>query len=253
METGRLAVVIMAAGKGTRMKNPDKAKVMYPIDGQPMIYYVVDLSLRLRSEQVIVIVGHQRQSVMEFLGGAFPGKVQFAEQNEQLGTGHAVQQSEPFLRNFQGDIIVLSGDVPLLTEDTMQRLIAEHRRQNAVATMLTTIMEDPTGYGRVVRTEEGYVEQVVEQKDASEDIRAIKEINAGIYVFNGPMLFEALRTVRADNVQHEYYLPDVFHYFRQMNARVAAVTASNFDEIRGINTLEQLKEAENIFLARAGA
>lgn len=240
----------MAAGKGTRMKNPDKAKVMYNIDGKPMIHYVVELAHGLKSDKIIIIVGHQKDDVIDYLTQAFPGSVEFAEQLEQKGTGHAVQQAKPLLRNFEGDVIVLSGDVPLLTEGTMRRLMETHNRQNAVATVLTALLDDPTGYGRVIRSANGLVERIVEQRDADEEVRKIREINAGIYAFKRDPLFTALSLITPENAQHEYYLPDVFHYYQEKNMRVAAVIAENFDETRGVNTLNQLKEAEDIFYTR---
>ncbi|MBM2841614.1 MAG: UDP-N-acetylglucosamine pyrophosphorylase, partial [Bacteroidetes bacterium] len=235
-----LAVVIMAAGKGTRMKNPDMAKVMYQINGKPMIEYVVDLAFRLQSQKTVVIVGWQKESVIEHLASAAK-QVACVEQSPQLGTGHAVMQAEEPLRDFDGDVLVLSGDVPMLTLNTVKELVESHRRESASATVLTAILADATGYGRVVRDGKGNVTAIVEHKDSSEEQRAIKEVNSGIYLFDRLVLFDGLRHVTPNNVQKEYYLTDVFDYFRMKNFKVCAVTARNPHETRGINTVQDLE------------
>ena len=199
----------MAAGKGTRMKNPDKAKVLFEVCGKPMIQHVAELAFTLGSERVIAIVGFQRESVIEHVKRSNP-LVEFAIQDPQFGTGHAVMQTESLLRNFEGDILVLSGDVPLLRVETIHRLFDEHHALDAVATILTTVIDDPTGYGRVLRGDDGAVLGVVEHKDASEEEKKVKEINSGIYVFDAKHLFDGLRHITPHNAQNEYYLPDVF-------------------------------------------
>lgn len=239
----RIATVIMAAGKGTRMKNPDKAKVMFEVFGKPMIQHVVELAQALGSERVIAIVGFQRESVISYLTTASPF-VEFAVQDPQLGTGHAVMQTESALASFDGDVLVLSGDVPLLRTETIHRLVDEHHAADAVATILTTVIDDPTGYGRVLRDVDGSVLGVVEHKDASEDERMVKEINSGIYVFDAKHLFDALHHITPHNVQNEYYLPDAFLYFKKEHMPIAAVIAEDSNEIRGVNTVEQLAEVE---------
>ena len=257
----RLAVVIMAAGKGTRMKDPAKAKVMYTIAEKPMIEHVVDLALGLKSSRTVVIVGWQKDTVTAHL--AATGKpVVGVEQNPQLGTGHAVMQAEEALEGYAGDVLVLSGDVPLLTEETVRSLIVYHRSAPAAATLLTAILEDPTGYGRILREGDGEsgspataspggnVIGIVEHKDAGEHDRSIREINTGIYVFNRDSLFAGLKHITPSNVQHEYYLTDVFAYFWRNNLPVRAVPAKREHEVRGINTLAQLEEARRLFDSR---
>jgi UDP-N-acetylglucosamine pyrophosphorylase len=245
-----IASVIMAAGQGKRMKDPTRAKVLYDLDGKPMIHYVVDLALDLGTEPVIVIVGHQRQLVIDYLGKSHP-HVSCAVQAEQLGTGHAVMQAGPGLQGFRGDVVVLSGDVPLLTKHTMESLISHHRSTGAVATILTAIMDDPTGYGRVIRNADGYVKRIVEHRDATDSERAIKEMNSGIYVFDKEKLFQALQSITPDNAQKEYYLTDVFEVFWKNQGNVSALVAGSVDEIHGINTYEQLEQAQQILLTRA--
>ncbi|HXX63334.1 MAG TPA: NTP transferase domain-containing protein [Bacteroidota bacterium] len=235
----------MAAGKGTRMNNPSMAKVLYQINGRPMIDWVVDLAERLDAARTVAIVGWQKDAVIAHLGGAHP-KVHCVEQNPQLGTGHAVMQAEPPLRSFAGDVLVLSGDVPLLTEQTARALIARHRQSGASATVLTALVDDATGYGRILRQGHDGVAGIVEQKDASEEQRAIREINSGIYVFDSARLFEGLQHLTTDNAQHEYYLTDVFKYFWGAKLPVTAVVAGDPEEIGGINTMAQLEHARRV-------
>src|SRR5713101_2362306 len=154
--SGKLAVVILAAGKGTRMNNPDIAKVMYDINGKPMLEYVVELATVLQAHHILVVVGWQKQAVVDHIAKVNPS-VDFIDQKEQLGTGHAVLQTEEALREFEGDVLVLSGDVPLLTEKTVRALVGFHRTSRASATILTVELTDPSGYGRVVRNQDGSV------------------------------------------------------------------------------------------------
>jgi UDP-N-acetylglucosamine pyrophosphorylase len=247
----KLAVVIMAAGKGTRMKNPDMAKVMYTVAGRPMVEHVVDLALDLHSDRTIVIVGWKKESVTQHLRKA--GKpVVCVDQTPQLGTGHAVMQSEKALEGFEGDVLVLSGDVPLLSRETTKRLLKIHREAYAAATVLTAILDDPTGYGRIVRDGRGHVVRIVEQKDASDQEKEIKEINSGIYLFDRDRLFEALKQIKPENTQREYYLTDVFQYFWQTALPVRAVAANHPLEIRGVNTVQQLAEAREAYDGHSG-
>jgi UDP-N-acetylglucosamine pyrophosphorylase len=240
-----LAVVVMAAGKGTRMKNPDMAKVMYPINGRPMLDYVIDLALREHAARTVVVVGWQKDTVVAHLREQAP-TVRWVEQNPQLGTGHAVMQAEPELTDFEGDVLVLSGDVPMLSYETIAALLGTHRSQHASATVLTTDLDDATGYGRIIRDSEGHVVGIVEHKDATPQQRALREINSGIYVFDKGRLFEALRHITPNNAQKEYYLTDVFKYFWRNAASVRAVKTENPKEVQGINTLEQLEEARGL-------
>lgn len=236
-----LAVIIMAAGKGTRMKNPEMAKVMYPINGRPMIEYVVDLARGLHSLITVVIVGWQKESVIDHLQSV-KKDVTFVEQSPQLGTGHAVMQAEAPLKMFDGDVLVLSGDVPLLSFETVRALLECHRQQSAAATVLTCMLADASGYGRVVRAPDGSVTTIVEQRDATEEQLTIREVNSGIYVFDKAKLFEALRWITPTNAQKEYYLTDVFQYFWKNKIRVSAIAARDSQEVQGINTVQQLDE-----------
>jgi UDP-N-acetylglucosamine diphosphorylase/glucosamine-1-phosphate N-acetyltransferase len=249
-KTHNFAVVIMAAGMGTRMKDASRAKVMFEILGKPMIHYVLDIAYALQSNRIIVIVGYQREIVSGYIRRSHPN-AEIVVQAEQLGTGHAVMQTESALEGFQGNVLVLSGDVPLLTIASLKQLIEHHIRTEAIVTILTADFENATGYGRIVRNTDGSVKKIVEEKDATEDERLIKEINSGIYLFNKRVLFEGLKHIKPDNIQNEYYLTDVFEYFWNHHLRVSALKATSVDEIRGINTVKQLEEASNILANRS--
>ena len=236
-----LAVVIMAAGKGTRMKS-DLPKVLHPANGRPVVEYVIEKSLSLEPEIVVLVIGHQADLVRQATA-RFP--VSYALQQPQLGTGHAVMQTEPFLKDFDGEVLILSGDAPLVTTRTLLELLAVHRSRNAVATVLTADMDDPTGYGRIIRNQGGEeVLRIVEQKDASEEEKAVTEINSGVYVFDARELFAALEGITNTNAQQEYYLTDVFGICFAKGRKVCAFKVDDPNEIRGINTPEQLREAE---------
>jgi len=249
VKSTKLSVVILAAGKGTRMKNPDMAKVMFEISGKPMVEYVVDLARKLQALRTILVVGWQKDTVMDHIARVYPG-VEFVEQKDQLGTGHAVLQTAETLREFEGDVLVLSGDVPLLSEKTARALIGYHRQSDAVATILTAEVADPTGYGRIVHNPDGSVKRIVEHKDASKKELAITEINSGIYVFEKQKLFGCLAQLTPNNVQGEYYLTDVFEMFWKNKWRVSAVKAIDAFEVMGINDLEQLEGAQSILASR---
>lgn len=246
----KLAVVILAAGLGKRMKNPDKPKVMFEILGKPMIDYVVDLAVKVNAEKVIPIVGHHREQVINYLNTAFPGKdIEYAVQDEQLGTGHAVMQTEDLLSDFDGEILILSGDVPLLREETMQKLIDEHFTNGNTATLLTTVFKNSYGYGRIVRDEKGKFVKIVEEKDAAEEQKKIKEINPAIYIVNSKVLFESLKKISPENSQNEYYLTDIFHFISK--ERTGTVVTNDELEVTGINSIEQLAKMENELKARS--
>ncbi len=262
-----LAVVILAAGLGKRMKNPDKPKVMFEVNGKPMIQYVVELALKVNAHRIIPIVGHHREQVIIFVTELIPelpsptegGSLEtpegsedvsnavfdFVIQEPQLGTGHAVMQTENILKDFKGNVLILSGDVPLLSYETLERLISEHIENNFDATLLTTAFKDPTGYGRIVRDANGEFQNIVEHKDATDDEKKIKEINPAIYIVKSPVLFETLNKITPNNKQKEYYLTDIFHFIPKEN--VGTVITEDELEVTGVNSIEQLKEME-IFL-----
>ena len=237
--------VILAAGKGTRMKSK-LYKVLHPVLGKPMVEHVVDQLDQIGVSRQIVIVGHGAEAVQDTLGT----RVEYAVQEEQLGTGHAVQMAEPELAGKAGSTLVVCGDTPLLTAETLEALLAHHEAQQAKVTVLTAIADDATGYGRVVRGEDGNVVKVVEHKDASEAELQIQEINTGTYVFDNELLFEALKQVGNNNAQGEYYLPDVISIAKESGEVVAAHTAPTFDETIGVNDRVALSQAEAIMRKR---
>ncbi len=243
----QLATVILAAGKGTRMKDPGKSKVMFELKDQPMIQYVIELALEISSDLIVVVVGYKKESVMAFIEEEFPNsmdKIVFAHQDEQLGTGHAVMQAKEFLNDFKGDVLILSGDVPLLKPETISEFLEFHYENANSASMISALFDDPHGYGRVVRDINMDVTEIVEEKDATEIQKQIKEINSGIYLIDSKYLLEALDNLSDDNAQGEYYLTDIFKYLRENKKKVGAYPVENKLEITGVNTIEQLKELE---------
>jgi UDP-N-acetylglucosamine diphosphorylase/glucosamine-1-phosphate N-acetyltransferase len=241
-----LATIILAAGKGTRMKS-DLPKVLHKVLGKTMVARVVEQAEEIGSSKVIVVIGHKKELVEQELADKH---VDFAVQSEQLGTGHAVLMAEPLLKEFSGDVLILAGDVPLLSASTLHKLLDTHHREQADATVLSAIFEDPYGYGRIVRTQDGFYSHSVEEKDADDEIRKIKEINSGIYIFKSELLFHNLHYVGTDNVQGEYYLTDILPMMLKANKKVALQVADDPDEIQGVNTVDQLKEVEEKLKAR---
>jgi bifunctional UDP-N-acetylglucosamine pyrophosphorylase/glucosamine-1-phosphate N-acetyltransferase len=230
-------VVILAAGKGTRMKSA-LPKVLHRAAGQPLIDYVLATAGGLNPASTIIVVGHQAESVKNALAD-HPG-LQFAEQEPQLGTGHALLQTEPYLARRTGTLVLLSGDVPLLRKSTLEALIRRHADRGAAATVLTAHVDDPEGYGRIVRNDRGEVTAIVEHRDATPEQRAIREINSGIYAFDLAPLFDALRRIGAENAQGEYYLPDLVGIYRKDGRPVEAVSAPDAREVLGVNSRREL-------------
>lgn len=239
-----LAVVILAAGLGKRMKSPEKPKVMFELGGKPIIAYVVELALRLNPDKIIPIVGHGRELAGDFLRKNFDYNFEFAVQEEQLGTGHAVMQTENLLKDFESDVLILSGDVPLLKYETVEKLLNEHFDKSHSATLLTAVFEDAGGYGRIVRDSNGNFLKIVEDKDASAEEKKIKEINPAIYVVNSRVLFDALKKLKPDNKQNEYYLTDIFNSIPR--EEVGTILVEDENEVKGINSLDQLREIESL-------
>ncbi|MFS0881644.1 UDP-N-acetylglucosamine diphosphorylase/glucosamine-1-phosphate N-acetyltransferase [Bacillus sp. 7586-K] len=237
--------VILAAGQGTRMKS-SLYKVLHPVCGKPMVQHVLDQVSKLDLTKIVTVVGHGAEKVKAELGNTS----EYALQSEQLGTAHAVMQASSFLENEEGTTIVICGDTPLITSDTMSALLAHHKETNAKATILTANADDPTGYGRIVRNNEGTVEKIVEHKDASELERSITEINTGTYCFDNKELFQALANVSNDNVQGEYYLPDVIEILKKEGKVVSAYQTDSFDETLGVNDRIALSQAEKIMKRR---
>lgn len=237
--------VVLAAGQGTRMKSK-LYKVLHPVCGKPMVEHVVDHVQTLNVSRTVSIVGHGAEKVKDQLGD----KSEYVLQAEQLGTAHAVQQAEGLLGGLEGITMVICGDTPLIRPETMKALLEHHQQQNAKATILTAVAENPTGYGRIIRDADGHVAQIVEQKDSSPEQQLVKEINTGTYCFDNESLFATLKLVKNDNAQGEYYLPDVIEILKQQGEIVSAYVTEDFSETLGVNDRVALAQAEELMRAR---
>lgn len=218
----------------------DLAKVLHPLCGLPMLAYPVAAAREAGAEKIVVVIGHQADQIREYFGKQ--GLI-FAEQQEQLGTGHAVLQAAETFRGHDGTIVILCGDVPLIRPETILSLHDRHRSEGAAVTVLTTIPEDPAGYGRVVKPDGGRVVKIVEEKDASPEEKKIREINTGIYCVESRFLFPAVAGLGNRNVQGEYYLTDIVEMACDNGLRVSSFLASDPVEVMGINTGEELERA----------
>lgn len=222
--------IILAAGKGTRMKSK-LYKVLHRICGKSMVDHVLTQVSKLNMDNIVTVVGFGAEDVEKELGN----RTKYVVQNQQLGTGDAVLRAEDLLKNSDGTTLVISGDTPLFTAKTLEKLFAYHADKQATATILTSVAPNPTGYGRIVRNDLGIVEKIVEEKDASSEERNIKEINTGVYVFNNQKLFKALHEINNDNAQGEYYLTDAIEILKRKGGIIAAYQMDDFDESMGVN------------------
>jgi UDP-N-acetylglucosamine diphosphorylase/glucosamine-1-phosphate N-acetyltransferase len=243
-----LAIVILAAGKGTRMQS-DLAKVLHPLAGKPLIHWVLEAAQQVEPTRTVVIVGHQAQRVEAVVREQF-SNVDFALQSEMLGTGHAVQQAAPLLQDFDGDILITCGDVPLLRGETMQKLVAERRKDDAAASMLIGVVDEPGSYGRVLCEDDGRVHQIIEAKDASPEVLALNRVNAGTYCFKSSALWSQLNNITSNNASNEYYLTDVVGLLTRAGKKVNGVFIEEL-EMTGVNTRAQLDELEAVLQERA--
>ena len=236
MPTSPVHIVVLAAGKGTRM-NSLRPKVLHPLAGLPLVTHVLRAADGLAPATTTVVLGHEAEAVKRALLDR--PNLNFAVQEPQLGTGHALLQAEPLLEGKEGVVLLLSGDVPLLRTETLRRLVAHHQAQRAAATVLTTVLPEPFGYGRIVRHVGGIV-RIVEERDATPEERQITEVNTGIYAFDLPPLFAALREVATSNSQGEYYLPDLVGIYRGRNLPVETLAVDDPNEVRGVNSQAEL-------------
>ena len=235
-------VIILAAGRGTRMRSA-RPKVLHLLAGLPLIEHVARAADRLRPERTGLVVGHQAERVEAAL--SHRSSLAFARQDEQRGTGHALQQAEPLFTGLGGTLVVLSGDVPLIRPDTLERLVHTHEGANAALTVLTATVPRPYGYGRIVRADRRLA-RIVEERDASASQRRLKEINSGIYALDLPPLFDAIREIPPAGASNEIYLPDLVRIYRQRRLPVETAAAANPDEVRGINSQTELAEVKRI-------
>lgn len=245
--TNKTAAVILAAGKGKRMKS-DLPKVLHKIDGKPLIRMLLENLAPVGLDRMIVVIGHKGDMVMEELKDT---AVEFVWQHEQKGTGHAVQMAEPALDGFDGTILVVAGDAPFLRADTVKSLFEIHVKNKAAATCLSAEYDNPAGYGRIVRKgNSDILMEIIEHKDASDEIKKIREINSGTFCFDSRHLFKALREVGDDNAQKEFYLTDTIKIMQSQHLVCAVVKAADPLEAMGINSAEQLENAEILLAQR---
>lgn len=237
--------VILAAGMGTRMKSK-MPKVLHKVCGKPLSKWVIDASKAAGADKVCAVVGHKAETVKEVLGDV----CEFALQAEQKGTGHAVMQAIDVIKNSKGEVVILNGDTPLITAETINKAIEYHKNNSNQATVITAILDDATGYGRIIRDNDGSVLKIVEQKDASEEEKKINEVNSGMYVFDAQSLVYALDKITPNNAQGEYYLTDTLEILLSAGKKIGGYAISDNDEIRGINDRVQLNEAEKIMQKR---
>lgn len=243
----KVKAVILAAGKGTRMKS-ELPKVIHKALGKPMVEYSIEAAVEAGADMsdVCLVVGHKADMVKDVVGEG----VTYVLQEEQLGTGHAVKCAKEFIGT-DGLTMVLCGDTPLITGATLKTLVDTHIAENNAITVLTAKVDDPTGYGRIIKDEDGNFIKIIEQKDASEEEQKVNEINSGMYLFDSDILSQTLDMIDNNNAQGEYYLTDTIEIVKNKNlGRVATVVVKDANEIKGVNSKEQLKEAEDILMQR---
>jgi len=232
------AAVVLGAGKGKRMKS-DLPKVLHEIHGKPIIKILLDKLIKMDFDRIVVVIGHKGEMVQEALSG-YP--VKFVWQREQLGTAHAVDMARDLLEDFDGVTLVAAGDVPFLSTDSIENLFEIHTRTEASATCLSAVFDDPTGYGRILRDgDSDFLKEIIEHKDASPDVLEIKEINTGTFCFDNKELFEVIDDIENQNTQGEYYLTDAVKIMHDKGLRVAVRKAGDPEEVKGINSKEQLE------------
>lgn len=234
------ACIILAAGRGTRMES-SRAKVLHPIAGRPMLHYPLQTARQIGSERIVVVVGHQRADVEQAVGAP---DVEFVLQERQLGSGHAVAVCEQAFAGYDGTVVILCGDVPFISSATLERFLAEHAAADAAVSVLSVHLEDPHGYGRIVRGSQDELHAIVEHRDATPPQLLIHEINTGIYCCRASFLFSALKKIGTDNDQGEYYLPDIIAIGRTQDLPVQAIAAREWQEVEGINDRAGLARAE---------
>ncbi len=244
----QIATIILAAGQGIRMKS-DKPKVIFKLAGKPMINRVVETANKINSTLIVIVVGYKKELVIDVVPEN--NKIKFVTQKEQNGTGHAVMMTEDTFKDFEGNILVLCGDVPLLRHQTLEKILRHHRKLNAACTLLTAIMDDALRYGRIVRNENDSVKKIVEFKDATEAEKQIMEINTGIYCFDAQSLFLALKKVNNNNIQKEYYLTDTVEIINNVGKLVTSILLEDIIEASGVNSIEQLEKLEVEYLKKA--
>jgi bifunctional UDP-N-acetylglucosamine pyrophosphorylase/glucosamine-1-phosphate N-acetyltransferase len=243
----KLAAIILAAGKGTRMKS-SLPKVLHEIADRPMVFYPAEVALNMKCQSLVMVIGHGGEQIRDRLKSV--KKIQYVLQKDQSGSAHAVLMTEPAFKNFEGDVLILSGDVPLLQSEMIRQLLECHQTEQNALTIATLKLSDPTGYGRVVRDSEGRVLKIVEETDTTEEERKINEVNGGLYVAKLPLLFEALKKVKKNPIKKEYYFTDLPVILQEMGHRVGGFLVEDSTELLGVNTRWDLAVAERMMQQR---
>ncbi len=242
-----LSTIILAAGLGKRMNNPTLPKVLAPMCEKPLLGHVLDTSSLLNPKKQVIIVGHYKEKVIDYINQSDYKNCVFAVQEEQLGTGHAVAQAKSSLLEFEGDALILCGDVPLLTKATLEKFIEAHESNKSDVSVLSTNTENPFGYGRIIRDTDKNFIKITEEKDANELEKQVNEINSGVFLVDKALLFHALDSVTPNNAQGEYYLTDIISILKGENHKVMAFPVAEFEELRGVNTLDDLQKVELVY------
>lgn len=237
-----MKAIVLAAGKGKRLQSEkfNLPKVLREANGKPLIAHVLGQIDFIEKQNTVIVVGYRKEQVMEQVGGAY----RYSVQEEQKGTGHAVQCAREQFEGYDGDVLILYGDMPLVKRETYQAIIEKHRQSGADCTILTAVVADPPAYGRIVRDANGAVKAIVEDKDCDAEQKKIQEVNAGIYVFKSKLLFEGLKKLKNSNAQNEYYLTDMPMIFIEDGRKVVTYSIDNITEIYGVNTVEDLAFCE---------
>ena len=243
-----IKAIILAAGKGTRMKSETTPKVLHEIMGKTLLGYVMD-NVKLFTKEQYVIVGHQSEAVEKYITDNYDS-AKTVLQSPQLGTGHAVSMVCPYLENYEGQVLILCGDTPLIKEDTLKKFVEFHNSNNSDLTVMSTIFDNPTNYGRIIRENDNTLKCIVEEKDATPEQKAIKEVNAGIYCLNWGKIKNAFSQLKTNNAQGEYYLTDIIQWGKEQKLNVNAFILENSDEIYGINSRQNLAQATKIMNLR---
>ena len=231
-------IIILAAGKGTRMGS-DLPKVLHLLNNKPLLSHVIDTSNMIKPEQTLVVVGYKKETIIEYFQSE---DITFVNQETQKGTADAIKYCLPNIENFNGNVLILSGDVPMITSKTLKKLIDTHNSSNALASLISAKLNNPTGYGRIIRNNKNQLIKIVEHKDASSKEKENNEINSGIYIFNSEILKKIIPMINNNNAQSEYYLTDIFNFMDERDTSIYQIKDCN--EIAGINTIEQLEQLE---------
>lgn len=247
MNYTNMGVVVLAAGKGTRMKS-DIAKVLHKVGGKCMILHVIECAIKIAPDNVHVVVGHQANQVKREINKFF--KVKFAVQEQLMGTGDAVKAALPGLKSEIREVLVVSGDVPLIQESTLKNLVENHQTTQAKISVLAVDLEDPTGYGRIVQDEDNNMICIKEETDADEHEKKIKKINTGIYCFDKKFLVSAIDEIKPDNNQAEYYLTDIVEIAQKRHEKIGVISMNDPGQVMGVNTIEELEKAEYLIQQR---